>query len=278
MGYVFIAFSALSYSFMSIFVKLAGDELATIQIVFVRGVLTLFFTYIILIKKKIPPLGNNRKVLFIRGLVGSIALFFVYDSLQRFSLPEATVIQYLYPIFTAMFAGMIISEQITKKIYLSIIFGLLGVYVILDFPFSKIEAVPQLDIIIALSGAGLTGFSYVMVKKASNLQESPYVIMFYFPLLTVPLSVFFLIGNWETPSILMWIYLIFIGITSQIGQIFLTFGYELLPASRAAMTSYLQVPFSVIAGIIIFNDIITVNFIFGTIIILSTILMIIKRD
>ena len=278
MGYVFIAISALSYSFMSIFVKLAGDELTTIQIVFVRGVLTLLFTYIILIKKNIPPLGNNRKVLIIRGLVGSIALFFVYDSLQRFSLPEATVIQYLYPIFTALFAGMIISEQITKKIYLSIIFGLLGVYIILDFPFSKIEAVPQLDIIIALSGAGLTGFSYVMVKKASNLQESPYVIMFYFPLLTVPLSVFFLIGNWETPSILMWIYLIFIGITSQIGQIFLTFGYELLPASRAAMTSYLQVPFSVIAGIIIFNDIITVNFIFGTIIILSTILMIIKRD
>ena len=278
MGYVFIAISALSYSFMSIFVKLAGDELATIQIVFVRGVLNLLFTYVILIKKNIPPLGNNRKVLIIRGLVGSIALFFVYDSLQRFSLPEATVIQYLYPIFTALFAGMIISEQITKKIYLSIIFGLLGVYIILDFPFSKIEAVPQLDIIIALSGAGLTGFSYVMVKKASNLQESPYVIMFYFPLLTVPLSVFFLIGNWETPSILMWIYLIFIGITSQIGQIFLTFGYELLPASRAAMTSYLQVPFSVIAGIIIFNDIITVNFIFGTIIILSTILMIIKRD
>ena len=278
MGYVFIAISALSYSFMSIFVKLAGDELTTIQIVFVRGVLTLFFTYIILIKKNIPPLGNNRKVLIIRGLVGSIALFFVYDSLQRFSLPEATVIQYLYPIFTALFAGMIISEQMTKKIYLSIIFGLLGVYIILDFPFSKIEAVPQLDIIIALSGAGLTGLSYVMVKKASNLQESPYVIMFYFPLLTVPLSVFFLIGNWEAPSILVWIYLIFIGITSQIGQIFLTFGYELLPASRAAMTSYLQVPFSVTAGIIIFNDIITVNFIFGTIIILSTILMIIKRD
>ena len=178
MGYVFIAISALSYSFMSIFVKLAGDELTTIQIVFVRGVLTLFFTYIILIKKNIPPLGNNRKVLIIRGLVGSIALFFVYDSLQRFSLPEATVIQYLYPIFTALFAGMIISEQMTKKIYLSIIFGLLGVYIILDFPFSKIEAVPQLDIIIALSGAGLTGLSYVMVKKASNLQESPYVIMF----------------------------------------------------------------------------------------------------
>ena len=69
-----------------------------------------------------------------------------------------------------------------------------------------------------------------------------------------------------------------VGISSQLGQIFLTYGYELLTASKAAMTSYLQVPFSVISGIIIFNDVITPNFIFGTTIILFTILMMIKKD
>ena len=69
-----------------------------------------------------------------------------------------------------------------------------------------------------------------------------------------------------------------VGISSQLGQIFLTYGYELLPASKASMTSYLQVPFSVISGIIIFNDVITHNFIFGTTIIFFTIIMMIKRD
>ena len=60
---------------MSIFVKLAGEQLATIQIVFVRGVITLLVTYLILLKKEIKPLGKNRDVLMIRGLVCSIALF-----------------------------------------------------------------------------------------------------------------------------------------------------------------------------------------------------------
>ena len=78
MGYIFIVLSALSYCIMSIFVKLAGEQLATIQIVFVRGVITLLVTYLILIKKGIKPLGRNRDVLMIRGLVGSIALFLVY--------------------------------------------------------------------------------------------------------------------------------------------------------------------------------------------------------
>ena len=179
----------------------------------------------------------------IRGLVGSIALFLVYESLQRLSLSEATVIQYLYPIFTALFAGLLLTEHIGKKIFFSIVFGLLGVYIILDFSIFKIEKVPRFDVVISLSGAMLTGLSYVLVKKASNLKESPYVIMFYFPLFTVPLSMLFLIDNWVMPSTLIWLYLIVVGISSLFGQIFLTYGYELLPASKAAMTSYLQVPF-----------------------------------
>ena len=262
---------------MAVFVKLAGYELATVQIVFTRGVITLFFTYLIIRKKKVYPLGKNHIVLIKRGVIGSVALYLVYESLHRFSLPEATVIQYLYPIFTALFASLLISEKISGLLYFSIMSGLVGVYIILDFPFLISNAISETNMMIALSGAILTGLSYVMVRKAVTLKESPYVIMFYFPLFTVPMSLFFLPGNWEMPTMLIWIYLVLIGITSQLGQLFLTYGYELLPASRAAMTSYIQVPLSVIAGIIIFNDQITYNFIIGTLMIIFSIFLIMKK-
>ena len=278
MGYLYIALSALSYCFMSIFVKLAGSELATMQIVFIRGVITLLVTAFILRYRGVSPFGNQRSVLILRGIVGSIALFFVYESLQRLTLPEATVIQYLYPIFTALFASLIISEHIGKILHVAIVMGLAGVYVILDFPFLGTGGISKMDTLIALFGSFLTGLSYVLVRKASQLKESPYVIMFYFPLFTVPMSLFFLPGNWVNPTGLTWGYLLMVGISSQLGQLFLTFGYELLPASRAAMTSYLQVPFSVIAGIIIFHDVITLNFMIGTLIILFTISMVIIKE
>ena len=262
---------------MAIFVKLAGNDLATAQIVFTRGVITLSITYLIIRKKKVHPFGKNHIVLIARGVIGSVALFLVYESLQRFSLPEATVIQYLYPTFTALFASLLISEKIGGLLYFSITLGLVGVYTILDFPFLISNAISETNMIIALSGALLTGLSYVMVRKAITLEESPYVIMFYFPLFTVPMSLFILPGNWEMPTMLMWVYLVLVGITSQLGQLFLTYGYELLTASRAAMTSYIQVPFSVIAGIIIFNDQITYNFIIGTLMILSSIFLIMKK-
>ena len=57
----------------------------------------------------------------------------------------------------------------------------------------------------------------------------------------------------------------------------LTFGYKLLPAGRAATTSYIQVPFSAIAGMVIFYEKISYNFIIGSMVIFYTIYLIVKE-
>ena len=127
--------SALFFCLMTVFVKIAGQQLETIQIVFIRGIITLLFTSVIKKRKKVYLWGTNHKILILRGIIGTVALFFVYESIQRFSLSEATVIQYLYPICTALLASFIISEDVGNKLYFAIILGFLGVYIILDFPY-----------------------------------------------------------------------------------------------------------------------------------------------
>ena len=68
-----------------------------------------------------------------------------------------------------------------------------------------------------------------------------------------------------------WIYILFIGIFTQFGQLFLTFGYKLLPARKASSTSYIQVPFSIAAGVLIFNNPLTIHFIIGSLLIFLSI-------
>ena len=278
-GYFYMVMSAFFFCFMTVFVKLAGEEVETIQIVFSRGVITLFITYYLIKKNKASIWGNFRKILFIRGIVGSIALFFVYESLQRFTVPEATLIQYLYPIFTAIFASVLLTEKLSFYLFIAIFLGFFGVYTIFDFPFiiSKELLLNGWDLLIALSGACLTGAAYVLVRKASNLNESPYTIMFYFPLITVLISLPFIGPVWIWPSFYCWIYIIFVGLFTQLGQIFLTFGYKILPAGKAASASYIQVPFSLIAGSFVFHDNISNNFILGSIIIFLAIFIIIRE-
>ena len=273
-----MSLSAFFFCLMTVFVKLVSNDLETIQIVLVRGILTLLFTFIITKRKKVYIWGENHKLLIARGLTGSVALFFVYESIQRLSLSEATSIQYLYPIFTSIFAFFMISENLSKKIFYSVFMGFLGVYMVLDFPFIQSNSNINISsLIIAILGSLLTALAYVLVRLASKKDESPYVIMFYFPLFTVPLSLPFAYFNWNSPGIEGWFFLLMVGICTQLGQTFLTFGYKLLPASKAALTSYIQVPFSAMFGYLLFFEPISFNFILGSFIIFISIYIIIKK-
>tara|TARA_B100000579_G_scaffold253165_1_gene208330 strand:+ start:132 stop:965 length:834 start_codon:yes stop_codon:yes gene_type:complete len=270
--------SAASFCMMTVFVKLAGYDLPTIQIVFVRGLFTLIITGFFLYRDKIDPFGNNRKLLIARGITGTIALFLVYESIKRFPLSEATVIQYLYPLFTAIIASVLISEVISKRIVISLLCGFFGVYALLGFPLLSKGSLELENLVIAISGSFLTGLAYVLVRKSTNMNEHPLVIMFYFPLFTVPVCIPFLFSNWKSPSLIVWFYLLLTGIFTQFGQLFLTYGYKELPATKAAPISYIQVLFAAVIGILFFDEYINLNFIIGSILVLFSIITVMSNN
>ena len=270
--------SAFFFCLMTVFVKMASTEMNTMQIVFVRGVFTLILTFIILKRKSINMWGQRKKILIMRGITGSVALFFVYESINRLPLSEATIIQYLYPIFISIFAHFILHEKLSKKVFYSVIIGFIGIYVVLDFPLlvNNLKIEPN-SLMIAMVGSVLTALAYVLVRHASN-NESTYVIMFYFPLFTVPISAPFALIDWSHPDQKGWLILLMIGVCTQLGQTFLTFGYKTLQASKAGLTSYFQVPFSAIFGYLIFYENISFNFVLGTILVFISILIIMREN
>ncbi len=269
--------SAFFFCLMTIFVKMASLELGTMQIVLIRGLITLIFTFTVIKRKRINLWGYNYRILIFRGITGSIALYFVYESIQRLALSEATSIQYLYPVFTTILASFIVTEKLSKNILFSISLGFLGVYIALGFPFLYDSIISKSSILIALSGSFLTALAYVLVRLAATKNESPYVIMFYFPLFTVPMSLPFAYFEWHSPDLYGWLILLMVGICTQLGQTFLTFGYKLLPASNAALTSYVQVPFSALFGYVIFLEKISNNFIIGSTLIFISISLILRK-
>jgi len=274
-GLTYMILSAGSFCLMTVFVKLAGITLPTIQVVFVRGLFTLLATSVLIYREEVYAFGSHKMLLIMRGVSGTLALFLVYESIKRFPLSEATVIQYLFPIFTALVAPLIISEAVNKKVFGAILIGLTGVYTVLDFPFLiKTTNISMYSIGIAITGSFLTSVAYVLVRKATKVNEHPLVVMFYFPLFTVPMCLPFLISNWVHPSPEVWGYLFLVGICTQSGQFFLTHGYKELPAAEAAPLSYVQVPFAMIMGAIFFDEIITINFIIGSTLVLISIFIV----
>jgi drug/metabolite transporter (DMT)-like permease len=257
------------FSLMTVCVKIIDNRIPIYELVFFRSLISLFITSLIINKKNINPWGKNKPLLILRGLLGTIALVCIFYAIKNMPLNISTVIQYTYPIFIAMFAGILIKEKITKNIIIASLIGWLGILLILNpYQLSSINVeLNKLTILIAFLGAMSTALAYITVKKLS-LTEDIFIIIKYFPLISVITLSPIVFFNWVTPNINDLIWIIGIGMFTQAGQTFLTIGLKKLPTSEAARINYLQVLFGSLWGILFFNELININFIFGAILVL----------
>lgn len=67
------------FSLMNVSVKLI-PHIPAIEIILFRSVFSLILTYILLKRESVPVFGNNKKLLILRGIAGSIGLmtFFIH--------------------------------------------------------------------------------------------------------------------------------------------------------------------------------------------------------
>jgi len=255
-GALLMLTSALAFSAMTVFVKLAGERLPSQEIVFARALISLALSYALIRRAGLSPWGHDRKWLWFRGLLGFAGLSCVYGAVTHLPLAEATVLQFLHPPITALLAGFFLGEAISRRIIGASVLSLCGVALVARPSILFGDTATPLDPLwvgVALGGAFFSAAAYVVVRRLSA-DEDPLVIVFYFPLVTVPAALPALVNQFVWPVGLEWLWLLGVGIATQIGQVSLTRGLGWLPASRGTALSYLQVVFAAIWGVLVFGD------------------------
>jgi len=264
-----LVLASFFFSLMTVCVKNIDDRIPIYELVFFRSLLSLCITLFIIKIKKISPWGNNKPLLIIRGLLGTSALICIFYAIRNMPLSISTVIQYTYPIFISIFAGIFIDEKLTRNLVFALIIGWLGILVILNpTQLSNINTeIENIWVSIAFIGSICTALAYVTVKKLA-FTENIYVIIEYFPLVSLVTLLPIVLIKWVTPSLIELIWIIGIGLFTQLGQTFLTKGLKKLPASEASTINYLQVLFGSIWGILFFNERLNFNFLLGALFVL----------
>ncbi len=251
-----MALAAFFFSLMSLLVRVAGERLPSQQIVLARAFVSLVLSWMMLRRAGIEPWGNNRKLLFLRGLFGFGALSCFYWSLTHLPLAEATVFQYSNPVFTAVLAALLIGERMHGLDVLALAGCVLGVVLVARpaFLFGElVEPVPVLPVTIALLGALLSAGAYVIVRHL-GASENPLVVVLWFPLIATPLSIPPVVTRWVWPTAWEWLALLGVGVTTQIAQVLMTRGLQLEPAGRATAMSYLQIVFASAWGMLLLGE------------------------
>ena len=264
-----LVLASFFFSLMTVCVKNIDQRIPIYELVLFRSLLSLMITFFIIDLKNINPWGNNRPLLILRGILGTIALVCIFFAIRNMPLSISTIIQYTYPIFISIFAGIFINEKITRNLIFALLMGWLGILVILNpTQLSNINVeIEYLSVTIAFLGSIFTALAYITVKKLS-FTEDVYVIIGYFPLVSLVTLLPIVLINWVTPNLNELIWIIGIGLFTQLGQTFLTIGLKNFPASEASSINYLQVLFGSIWGISFFGEIININFLLGALLVL----------
>ena len=242
--------SSFAFSLMHLCIK-SLPNIPVFELVFFRSFISLLISFTSLKSKNIPIFGVNKKTLLIRGFIGSIALTLFFLTLQNIPLASAVTIQYLSPIFTALFAIWILKERMKKLQWLFFAIAFLGVFILKGFDTSG--QLSYFYIGIGLISACLSGIAYNCIRLLRKT-EHPLVVVFYFPLVATPIMGIFSFFNWVQPQGVDWIYLLLLGVLTQIAQIYMTKGIQSDSVGNIMIFKYIGVLFALIYGYLFFGE------------------------
>jgi drug/metabolite transporter (DMT)-like permease len=251
-----MAAAALSFSLMSVLVKVAGRTLPTMEIVLARSVIITVLTWVTLRRRRTELRGREPKLLLLRGLLGFVALSCFFYGVVVLPLADVTVIQYTNPVFTALFAVPVLGESLRVAEVVLAFASLAGVVMVAqpDVLFSRSPAALDPTAVgIALCGAVFSAAAYVTVRRLKG--EDPVLVVFYFGAFSTVASLPAVVPIWRTPDALGWVVLLGVGLATHLGQLCLTLGLHRERAGRAMTVAYLQIVFAALWGVVFFGEI-----------------------
>lgn len=256
-GLRFMAAGAFFFAAMAALVKVAGGRFPTMEVVFARSVVVLAITWATVRLRGGSLAGKEPRLLLLRGVLGFGALSCFYFGVIHLPLAEATVIQYTNPIWTGLLAGLFLGEAATRKESGLALVSLVGVVLVAQptvlFGQGAAAPLPPGAVAVALAGAVLSAGAYVTVRRLRA--EAAMTVVFWFAAISVLLSLpAVLLGGWVLPRGGEWFLLLGVGITTHLGQVFLTWALQREAAGRATTVGYLQILFAAGWGWLLFGQ------------------------
>ena len=264
-GIMFIILSAFGFAMMSAFVKLAGD-LPSFQKTFFRNLVSCVIAFAFIVKYKESFFGakENRKILVLRSIFGTLGILLNYYAIDRLVLSDANMLNKLSPFFVIIFSAIFLKEKIKSNQAIAVAIAFIGALFIIK-PSFDFEMIPSMA---GIMGAIFAASAYTCLRVLGG-KEKFYTVVFFFSLFSIVTILPITILVYKEMSLVQLGYLILAGIFASIGQFGVTLAYKYAPAKEISIFDYSNIIFSAIISIIIFNTIPDAYSFIGYIIIFS---------
>ena len=293
-GIIYILIAMALFSVHDAILKYIFEKTSLYEIFFARTLIAAFLSggFLLITKQRISLITHYPLLSMIRVALHFLAFSFYFVSLTYLSLAVATALYFSTPFFMSIFARIFLKEHIGYKRWVSIFFGFVGVYIILNPNFEDFDYKTLLPLLCALFYA----LSMTITKITSD-KDDAYTQLLYFYLITILLCVllFLILGsgqfdNYSDPTVnfifrkwfsdinYTWKFIAIIGVLATVAFTCVFKAYSSYSTSVTSIFEYSLIVWSIIIGSFLFNDIPTIRTIIGCIIVIFAGMFIFFRE
>lgn len=248
----------------------SGSYIGAYKLVFFRFVIGLCLIAGAKMSGRVKLVFNDKKLLFLRGLTGGIAVFISVLSITKLGLSKGMVLICSYPIFGSIFSAIFLKERLRMINFAALFTALVGVYFVAYdqgqgftlLVFGKYE-------ILAVIGAGIAGIAITLIRKLHDTDDS---LAIYFSQCAV--GMWLVIIPAFRGGIAIELKAVFIiagmGLAITVGQLFMTEGMKYVPVKVGSLLLLLEPVLCYIAGVAIFSESVTIFSVFGSVLVIGS--------
>ena len=259
--------STTSFCLMSMGVQLSATTVGTLQQVFFRNLVSLIAVGVVIWKRNLPFLGEKQyqPALCARSFFGFVGVIMLFYATANARQADIAILSRTSPIWTTVFAALILKEKISKVQVPVIALCLAGTVVAMRPSFDS----NILPLLLAAATAVSSGLAYTMIAFCKG-KVHPLTVIFHFSLFSTVAGFFLMLPTFTMPTFRDVIMLILIGVFAAGGQIGLTFAYQKAPASEVSIYDYVGIVVSMLIGYLVFGEPLAASSILGGVLITSS--------
>ena len=273
-AFIYKSLSVLFFVLMSVCIKATGDHIPLFQVVFFRNFFALIPLFFVIYFLKLKLSTINKYPLHLgRAIIGITAMSLFFISIRYVPLVEMQTISFSSVFFISILSVFFLGEKIGYRRIIAVIVGFIGVVIILNpgsAIFSNYSFLP-------LIASFFLSIAVIFLKKILLTNNNILSVWIFTAFCTV-ISLFFYDDTWIWPQNYDLIFMVASGFLGFIAQICLTKSFQMADASLLAPLDFSSVIWSFLIGYIFFQEFITLNVLFGGLIIIMSVSYIFYRE
>ena len=254
----YMLLSSFLFSFTGGFAKELSTYVDSLEVVFFRNITGVIIILYAIYKSPLQQQGGKPFLLFIRGFIGFSALLMYFYNIANIPLAEAQTFSKISPIFTAIFSYLILSEKLSKKAWIGVFIGFVGVLFVTGFDITSLSKTDWFGI---LSGVG-AGLAYTSIRELRKFYDNRSIVLSFMlvgtigPIILMIAAEFYKNDSLDwimTPFIMptgwAWFHIIGLGVFATGSQIYMTKAYALAKGGIVGTIGYTTILFSIFIGV-----------------------------